>query len=584
MSEHQLLSYKQVIGLGMIPIMWGFLSAAPVNVKADDFTSAPTQNSGQPSTAQSDQQSTTDTTTTDQSAVPQAETADSTASPKQPVASTEASDASTTDADQAAAANNADPQTPSDNATSSDASNEPAQPDKSASSADSDTSSADATTDQAGTDTTETETTDSPTTSNGITNPNKSADKTAATKDQAAQLNALVKQYLATYNRQHNTAYQLSDTTILANTIENNLTDTQSQVADQQTIYNNLNTLLDKMIADNRLYLLQNFHGVDIAFNLVTNGTIYTNVAKSLVIPIYIQTTDSNGNQIGELIPVTDANGNSLQYGGSWSTLAPTLADYQLTSNAAAASSGAWNAGFDYGQLNAKGELIIKYVYTKIPVTPIIPITPIAPVEPDVPQPTPTQPPVLTQQITSQPTTLSPNIVFENPTPVSEPVTITRPAFKPNHNDYTSLPNRQPKQPPDTREAIALRDLVQTNPFTLIAQYTIPVVRTASRVANPVASQATAKAQPESQVASVPYIQPRLDATEQPLIVRNAALDLAASTVQAQNKLTNPIIKPHQPAREFPGGLPGHTQLGVFFSILSGKVNFGTTTDEENKL
>lgn len=257
MSEHQLLSYKQVIGLGMIPIMWGFLSAAPVNVKADDFTSAPTQNSGQPSTAQSDQQSTTDTTTTDQSAVPQAETADSTASPKQPVASTEASDASTTDADQAAAANNADPQTPSDNATSSDASNEPAQPDKSASSADSDTSSADATTDQAGTDTTETETTDSPTTSNGITNPNKSADKTAATKDQAAQLNALVKQYLATYNRLHNTTYQLSDTTILANTIENNLTDTQSQVADQQTIYNNLNTLLDKMIADNRLYLLQ---------------------------------------------------------------------------------------------------------------------------------------------------------------------------------------------------------------------------------------------------------------------------------------------------------------------------------------
>ncbi len=81
MSEHQLLSYKQVIGLGIIPIMWGFLSAAPVNVKADDFTSAPTQNSGQPSTAQSDQQSTTDTTTTDQSAVPQAETADSTASP-----------------------------------------------------------------------------------------------------------------------------------------------------------------------------------------------------------------------------------------------------------------------------------------------------------------------------------------------------------------------------------------------------------------------------------------------------------------------------------------------------------------------
>ncbi len=422
------------------------------------------------------------------------------------------------------------------------------------------------------------------TTSNGITNPNKSADKTAATKDQAAQLNALVKQYLATYNRLHNTTYQLSDTTILANTIENNLTDTQSQVADQQTIYNNLNTLLDKMIADNRLYLLQNFHGVDIAFNLVTNGTIYTNVAKSLVIPIYIQTTDSNGNQIGELIPVTDANGNSLQYGDSWSTLAPTLADYQLTSNAAAASSGSWNAGFDYGQLNAKGELIIKYVYTKIPVTPIIPITPIAPVEPDVPQPTPTQPPVLTQQITSQPTTLSPNIVFENPTPVSEPVTITRPAFKPNHNDYTNLPNRQPKQPPDTREAIALRDLVQTNPFTLVAQYTIPVVRTASRVANPVASQETAKAQPESQVASVPYIQPRLDATEQPLIVRNAALDLAASTVQAQNKLTNPIIKPHQPAREFPGGLPGHTQLGVFFSILSGKVNFGTTTDEENKL
>ncbi|MBV0930305.1 hypothetical protein KTE19_06195 [Lentilactobacillus sp. IMAU92037] len=588
--EHQIHTYKKVVWLGMLPLLWSVINAAPVNVSADDFTttSQTTGDAGTSATAtspDSTQTAAAETSSTDSGA---------TATPTATVDSNTTSDAaaptSTTLASQPITADKGTTPQPTSQpaAVSSEAQATSTSTATSASTASSVASN------QSSAARAAKSTTDPSTVStDSISNPNRNV-SIPITEDKVTELNTMLNQYLTKFNAANQADYQLLKSYRFTSSIENELIEPTTDVTDGNSLLANLRKLLTDFTNDNRIYLLKNYQGVDISFNLTTKNHTFTNYGKILTIPVYIVNTDEAGNQIGDPIPVNAADNAGLEYGGSWTTQSTDLAGYQLVSSPTSLS-GKWDSSFDYGLLNDKGQLILKYVYKKTPVTPpVTPVTPITPVNPEptpsqpiTPNPQPTAPTTVDQQpAVIEPTTITPTVTNErqnnSPRLIEVPKTTFRPAKK---LGKTRTKPASATMAPEAGIAVATAEKVtQSDPFTLIAKYTLPITVASPTLAPTQTTQAPQRSlKSKPQKARVKRITPVLD-TNVPNPMKELAANLKLSELQQPNpaKITNPVLQPHQVVKQLPGGNPAHTQLGQFFAVLSGTINFGTANKDRS--
>ncbi|GHP14036.1 hypothetical protein YK48G_14610 [Lentilactobacillus fungorum] len=586
MPEHQMLSYKKAIGLGLIPIFWGLLSSTPISVSADEFkpatnpespttgsqTAQPTSSTATESTATANQPQITYPATNQASDAAESTNPSQTTGDPYPVADTttikpttpSAASPNTTDMTANDSQNSGSTSTHSQPAESATA----AAPTSTSVAADPDVAPTTAAAAEKTVDPTVTTTDASAATTNQLTNLVENSVHDTPTQAQQAAFTALVAAYLTTFNQTHQTNYQLLKANPNAGNLESDLWD-PATTTDQQLLYKNLSTLLNQFIADNRLYLLKTFKsaGTDLSFDLTTGGGSHLNIGKILVIPIYVIDTDEAGHQLSKPVTVAANNGDGLRYGGSWSTTAANLPGYQLVTRPAIAS-GTWDASFDYGLLNDQGELIIRYVYTKLPITPTV------------------QPATISSEQPSQPTTQAAAVESEPFTPVAtvEPQPTTA---KPASLSHAASANPKPAKPAVNKPKPAKK--VTTKPAARIE----PVTITAN--ANLRATAAQSGHQPVYYRYHVTKSVQRPAAVEPPTVptvspitmskplnpIQKLRLDLQVTNQQSP-QLANPPITPNHQLAKHPSGNPSHTQLGLYFATLSGLINFGTTRNEEN--
>lgn len=602
MPEHQIRSYQKVIGLSIIPLFWGLLSTASIRVSADEF----------PTTSNTDQQSPTKTSANANSqsapaysispaqsggygasastaAAPAASAA--TEPDPYPAADTEVTSGNgkqahsdndaAQDVDSSTQSNNNpnDRSDPNNNANRTDQEPPAAQPsdsttvtEESAAVADNQThdqsdltpSTAAVASGQSENDaslTAETlaaNATDN--SSNQFTNPSENNVAETPTQTQLASFRALVNQYLTTYNNANQTTYQLLPASSTAVDLEADLFDPQ-MTNDQQAILSGLTRLLDNFIADNRLNLLKTYRGAgtNLTFDLTTGNNTHLTIGKTLVLSIYVVKTDETGNPIGPTVPVSNAANTGLRYGGSWSTSPSDINGYRLVQTPANAS-GTWNDTFDYGLLNNQGELILKYVYKKVPV--IVP-----------PEPTPTPAPASDQAETIQPAMVEPAPL----TPVAsvEP-TVPQPSGPVMQISLPSAPLTDQIQPTGSQK------IVKPGPFTL-ATTPKPVLASGHFTARPTAYHYSVTRKVSKQ--PTPTVQPvTIPSKLTPIQRLSLNFEMANQKKQPKDQLATPVITTNHQMTKHPSGGPIHTQLGLYFATLSGTINFGTTANEEAHL
>lgn len=128
-----------------------------------------------------------------------------------------------------------------------------------------------------------------------------------------------------------------------------------------------------------------------------------------------------------------------------------------------------------------------------------------------------------------------------------------------------------------------VKTITRADPFTLIAKYTLPTkVAAPTQATMTQPTQATRRSlKTKPQKARVKRITPVLDVNV-PNPMTELASNLKLSEIQQPNpdKITNPVLQPNQVVKQLPGGTPVHTQLGQFFAMLSGTINFGTADKE----
>lgn len=134
---------------------------------------------------------------------------------------------------------------------------------------------------------------------------------------------------------------------------------------------------------------------------------------------------------------------------------------------------------------------------------------------------------------------------------------------------------------PEAGIAVApVKTITRADPFTLIAKYTLPTkVAAPTQATTTQATRRSLKTKPQK--AQVKRITPVLDVNV-PNPMTELASNLKLSEIQQPNpdKITNPVLQPNQIVKQLPGGNPAHTQLGQFFAMLSGTINFGTADKE----
>lgn len=562
MLEHQPLSFKKAIGLSIIPIVWGVLSSTQMNVSADNFSTT---------TELSNQNTANTQKTNDQSASGDSLTTQSTDAP---IASTE----NTT-----IQASSSEPQQnlqtePAPTSTHNDQSEQPT--DTSTTSFDESGKLSDTTGKASSSLATQGSTSAPVASQSNSTNPPTSKPNgesehmtiQADTPPQSStatesEISARIKQYLKNFNTANQTNYEFVKTTMIGKTIESDLVDTPGQTLSTQILYTKLTDLLNNFISENRVYLLRNFHGNDLAFDLQTSNNEHVSVGKTLVIPIYVKAVDENGRQIGNLIPVTNSKGGAVEYGDSWTVSPSRIDDYQLTAGQNTVT-GSWNDSFDYNQLNDQGQLIIQYTYLKIPPTPV---TPPVVVTPTIPT-TPPSEPILTQPTQApQATTIAGNSI--KPTP-SAPTPLTQQTVK------ATVPRQLTSNSSVPRATLIKTSRKSTSKLT----YALPAASKTS--SNPFVTETSAPVNTKKRLPTVHVrlIIPTTVIQHTQFQQYQLKLKSLAEPVQLSTLLTNPVIEPNHQINQLPGGKPVHTQLGEYFAMLSGTINFGTTPGEENHL
>lgn len=347
-------TFVKFLSVSTLPLVWGLLSANPLTAQANDdpeptpvtSTTTATQNQTNIATLKSSEASTASSvsdasSTPDTASTPTEPTSPTTASSTTALSSTSASDASKIQASD----------TPPNQPEVSSAETAPASANQVSTNSVTPTTAAvtSATTKRAATST------------GTITNPVKATPTSTPSEQALAQLRDKITAAVNTFNTGHGTAFNVTDLIYQNGRLSVPLTTGNS--IDDATAYQQLLQLQTSVITENRRYYLTTLggNGLSLYFSVNTDTHPVTE-GVTLAIPVIVEAVTDDG-QLLQSTELKATNGKQLLYNGTWSSVAPTVAGYQLTSTQPVNATGIWNTTFDYTQLSDQNQLVIRYVY-----------------------------------------------------------------------------------------------------------------------------------------------------------------------------------------------------------------------------